>query len=48
VSVILYAEFTARPGCESQVQILISNLAEKVRQESVTLSSPSIGTLKPS
>jgi quinol monooxygenase YgiN len=33
VSVILYAEFTARPGSESQVQILISGLAEKVRRE---------------
>ncbi|HEX3196976.1 MAG TPA: putative quinol monooxygenase [Propionibacteriaceae bacterium] len=31
--VILYAEFTARPGSESQVQILISGLAEKVRRE---------------
>jgi len=33
VSVILYAEFTAKPGFESQVQKLISELAEKVRQE---------------
>jgi quinol monooxygenase YgiN len=33
VSVILYAEFTAKPGFESQVQKLISDLAEKVRQE---------------
>jgi quinol monooxygenase YgiN len=33
VPVILYAEFTARPGSESQVQILISGLAEKVRRE---------------
>lgn len=31
--VILYAEFTAKPGSESQVQVLISDLAEKVRQE---------------
>jgi quinol monooxygenase YgiN len=31
--VILYAEFTAKPGSESQVQMLISELAEKVRQE---------------
>ena len=31
--VILYAEFTAKPGSESQVQMLISGLAEKVRQE---------------
>ena len=31
--VILYAEFTAKPGSESQVQMLISDLAEKVRQE---------------
>ena len=33
VPVLLYAEFTAKPGSESQVQILISGLAEKVRQE---------------
>ena len=33
MSVILYAEFTAKPGFESQVQKLISELAEKVRQE---------------
>lgn len=33
VPVILYAEFTAKPGSESQVQVLISDLAEKVRQE---------------
>jgi quinol monooxygenase YgiN len=33
VPVILYAEFTAKPGSESQVQMLISDLAEKVRQE---------------
>jgi quinol monooxygenase YgiN len=33
VPVILYAEFTAKPGSESQVQMLISGLAEKVRQE---------------
>jgi hypothetical protein len=25
VSVILYAEFTAKPGSESQIQMLISN-----------------------
>ena len=31
--VILYAEFTAKPGSESQVQMLISDLAERVRQE---------------
>ena len=31
--VILYAEFTAKPGSESQVQMLISDLAGKVRQE---------------
>ena len=30
--VILCAEFTAKPGSESQVQMLISDL-EKVRQE---------------
>jgi quinol monooxygenase YgiN len=33
VPVILYAEFTAKPGSESQVQTLISELAQKVRQE---------------
>jgi quinol monooxygenase YgiN len=33
VPVILYAEFTAKPGSDSQVQMLISDLAEKVRQE---------------
>ena len=33
MSVILYAEFTAKPGFEFQVQKLISELAEKVRQE---------------
>jgi quinol monooxygenase YgiN len=33
VPVILYAEFTAKPGSESQVQTLISDLAQKVRQE---------------
>jgi quinol monooxygenase YgiN len=33
VPVILYAEFTAKPGSESQVQTLISDLAVKVRQE---------------
>jgi quinol monooxygenase YgiN len=31
--VILYAEFTAKPGSESQVDTLISGLAEKVRRE---------------
>ena len=31
--VILYAEFTAKPGSESQVETLISGLAEKVRGE---------------
>jgi quinol monooxygenase YgiN len=31
--VILYAEFTAKPGSESQVETLISGLAEKVRRE---------------
>ncbi len=31
--VILYAEFTAKHGSESEVQMLISGLAEKVRQE---------------
>ena len=31
--VILYAEFTATPGSESQVAALISGLAEKVRRE---------------
>ncbi len=30
---LLYAEFTAKPGSESEVQILISDLAEKVRGE---------------
>jgi quinol monooxygenase YgiN len=33
VPVILYAEFTAKPGSESQVETLISDLAIKVRQE---------------
>jgi quinol monooxygenase YgiN len=33
VPVILYAEFTAKPDSESQVQTLISDLAQKVRQE---------------
>jgi quinol monooxygenase YgiN len=33
VPVILYAEFTAKPGSESQVQTLVSDLAVKVRQE---------------
>jgi quinol monooxygenase YgiN len=33
VSVIQYAEFTAKPCLESQVQELKSDLAEKVRQE---------------
>ena len=31
--VILYAEFTAKPGTESQVEALISGLAEEVRRE---------------
>jgi quinol monooxygenase YgiN len=31
--VILYAEFTAKPGSESQVETLISGLAENVRRE---------------
>ena len=31
--VILYAEFTAKPGSESQVEALISGLAAKVRRE---------------
>jgi quinol monooxygenase YgiN len=31
--VILYAEFTAKPGSETQVETLISGLAEKVRRE---------------
>ena len=30
---ILYAEFTAKPGSESQVETLISGLAEDVRRE---------------
>jgi quinol monooxygenase YgiN len=30
---ILYAEFTAKSGSESQVETLISGLAEKVRRE---------------
>jgi quinol monooxygenase YgiN len=30
---ILYAEFTARPGSESQVETLISGLAQDVRRE---------------
>jgi quinol monooxygenase YgiN len=30
---ILYAEFTAKPGSESEVETLISGLAEKVRRE---------------
>ena len=30
---ILYAEFTAKPGSESQVETLISGLAEQVRRE---------------
>ena len=29
--VILYAEFTAKPSSEAQVQMLISDLADKVR-----------------
>jgi hypothetical protein len=31
VPVILYAEFTAKPSSETQVQMLISDLADKVR-----------------
>ena len=31
--VILYAEFTAKPGSEAGVETLISGLAEKVRRE---------------
>ena len=31
--VILYAEFTAKPGSEAEVQTLISDLGVKVRQE---------------
>lgn len=31
---ILYAEFTAKPGSEAQVGTLISGLAEEVRRES--------------
>ena len=33
MSIILYAEFTAKPGSESQVETLISGLAEQVRRE---------------
>jgi quinol monooxygenase YgiN len=33
VPMILYAEFTARPGSESEVGRLISGLAEQVRRE---------------
>jgi quinol monooxygenase YgiN len=33
VLVILYAEFTAKPGSESQVRTMISGLAAQVRQE---------------
>jgi quinol monooxygenase YgiN len=31
---ILYAEFTAKPGSEAEVEKLISGLAEQVRRES--------------
>ena len=31
--VILYAEFTAKPGSESEVETLISGLAQDVRRE---------------
>src|SRR5687767_15840615 len=31
--VILYAEFTAKPGSEAEVETLISSLAEEVRRE---------------
>ena len=41
---ILYAEFTAKPGSESEVGRIISGLAEKVRREPATSSSPSIGS----
>jgi quinol monooxygenase YgiN len=33
VPIILYAEFTAKPGTEAEVERLISGLAGKVRQE---------------
>jgi quinol monooxygenase YgiN len=33
VPIILYAEFTAKPGSDSQVETLISGLAEQVRRE---------------
>jgi quinol monooxygenase YgiN len=33
VAMILYAEFTAKPGSEPQVETLISGLAEQVRRE---------------
>ena len=33
MSMILYAEFTAKQGSESQVETLISGLAEQVRRE---------------
>jgi quinol monooxygenase YgiN len=33
VPMILYAEFTAKPGSDSQVETLISGLAEQVRRE---------------
>ena len=33
MSMILYAEFTAKPGSESEVGRLISGLAEDVRRE---------------
>jgi quinol monooxygenase YgiN len=33
MSVILYAEFTAKPGSETEVATLISGLAEDVRRE---------------
>jgi quinol monooxygenase YgiN len=33
VPMILYAEFTAKPGSEAQVGTLISGLAEEVRRE---------------
>jgi hypothetical protein len=39
--VILYAEFTAKPDSESVVQTLISDLAQKVRQEPEIPNSPS-------
>ena len=42
---ILYAEFTAKPGSESEVGRLISGLAEDVRREPVTQNSPCTGNV---